>query len=88
MRTVGVVAGVVVLPENSPLERPLRMIQRHKGSVAAPFDCWLALRGLQTLPLRMRAHCEGAQSEESTNLAQRSNASRLYIYHTIHEYRV
>ncbi|WP_192182562.1 trans-sulfuration enzyme family protein [Mesorhizobium amorphae] len=54
-------AGVVVLPEASPLERPLRMIQRHKGSVAAPFDCWLALRGLQTLPVRMRAHCEGAQ---------------------------
>ncbi|SEO28403.1 cystathionine gamma-synthase [Paracoccus alcaliphilus] len=54
-------AGVVVTPEGSPLERPLRMIQRHKGSVAAPFDCWLALRGLQTLPLRMEAHCEGAR---------------------------
>lgn len=54
-------AGVVVVPETSPLERPLRMIQHHKGSVAAPFDCWLALRGLQTLPVRMRAHCEGAQ---------------------------
>lgn len=53
-------AGVVVLPEGSPLERPLRMIQRHKGAVAAPFDCWLALRGVQTLPLRMRAHCENA----------------------------
>ncbi|MFK0689110.1 trans-sulfuration enzyme family protein [Mesorhizobium sp. IMUNJ 23033] len=53
-------AGVVVLPGASPLERPLRMIQRHKGSVAAPFDCWLALRGLQTLPIRMRAHCDGA----------------------------
>ncbi|WP_292581934.1 PLP-dependent aspartate aminotransferase family protein [Mesorhizobium sp.] len=54
-------AGVVVVPDGSPLERPLRMIQRHKGSAAAPFDCWLALRGLQTLPLRVRAHCEGAQ---------------------------
>lgn len=54
-------AGIVIVKEASPLERPLRMIQRHKGSVAAPFDCWLALRGLQTLPLRMRAHCSGAQ---------------------------
>lgn len=54
-------AGVVIMPEASRLEQPLRMIQRHKGSVAAPFDCWLALRGLQTLPLRMRAHCAGAQ---------------------------
>jgi cystathionine gamma-synthase len=55
-------AGVVALPGNSPLERPLRMHQRHKGSIPAPFDCWLALRGLQTLPLRMRAHCAGAQA--------------------------
>jgi cystathionine gamma-synthase len=55
-------AGLVVVPDASPLERPLRMIQRHKGSVAAPFDCWLALRGLQTLPVRVRAHCAGAQA--------------------------
>ena len=54
-------AGIVLLPEASSLERPLRMIRHHKGSVAAPFDCWLALRGLQTLPVRMRAHCAGAQ---------------------------
>ncbi|SEE71561.1 cystathionine gamma-synthase [Rhizobiales bacterium GAS191] len=53
-------AGVVVLPRAPPIERPLRMIQRHKGSVAAPFDCWLAFRGLQTLAVRMRAHCNGA----------------------------
>lgn len=61
--------GVVVVPEGSLLERPLRMIQRHKGSVAAPFDCWLALRGLQTLPLRMRAHCAGAQKVAEALLA-------------------
>ena len=54
-------AGIVLLPDASPLERPLRMIQHHKGSVPSPFDCWLALRGLQTLPVRMRAHCSGAQ---------------------------
>ncbi len=53
-------AGAVVLPAGSPLEHPIRMIQRHKGSVAAPFDCWLALRGLQSLPVRMRAHCKAA----------------------------
>lgn len=53
-------AGIVVVPDASPLERPLQMIQKHKGSVAAPFDCWLALRGLQTLPVRMRAHRDAA----------------------------
>lgn len=54
-------AGIVLLPHASPLERPLRMVQHHKGSVPSPFDCWLALRGMQTLPVRMRAHCAGAQ---------------------------
>ena len=54
-------AGIVIVPAGSPLERPLQMIQKHKGSVPAPFDCWLALRGLQTLPVRMRAHCDAAQ---------------------------
>lgn len=62
-------AGVVVLPTGSPLDRPLRMVQRHRGSVAAPFDCWLALRGLQTLPLRMKAHCSGAL-KVATSLTQ------------------
>jgi len=54
-------AGIVVVRAASPLERPLQMIQKHKGSAAAPFDCWLALRGLQTLPVRMRAHCDAAR---------------------------
>jgi len=32
------------------------------GAVQGPFDSFLALRGLKTLPLRMRAHCENAQA--------------------------
>ncbi|MFN7994972.1 MAG: aminotransferase class I/II-fold pyridoxal phosphate-dependent enzyme [Bryobacteraceae bacterium] len=30
------------------------------GSAPSPFDCWLALRGVTTLPLRMKAHCASA----------------------------
>ena len=30
------------------------------GAAPSPFDCWLALRGVTTLPWRMRAHCENA----------------------------
>jgi len=30
------------------------------GAAPSPFDCWLALRGISTLPWRMRAHCENA----------------------------
>jgi cystathionine gamma-synthase len=32
------------------------------GAAPSPFDCWLALRGLSTLPWRMRAHCQNAQA--------------------------
>jgi len=32
------------------------------GLAPSPFDCWLALRGLSTLPWRMRAHCQNAHA--------------------------
>lgn len=31
------------------------------GAAPSPFDCWLALRGVSTLPCRMRVHCQNAQ---------------------------
>jgi cystathionine gamma-synthase len=38
----------------------LREIQVHGGAVAAPFDCWIARRGLMTMPLRVRQHASNA----------------------------
>ena len=38
----------------------LRFLQNSIGAVPGPFDSWLLLRGLKTLAIRMRAHCEGA----------------------------
>ncbi len=35
-------------------------IYQELGPVPSPLSCWLMLRGLKTLPLRMKAHCEGA----------------------------
>jgi cystathionine gamma-lyase len=35
-------------------------LQNAAGAIASPFDSFLALRGLKTLHLRMRAHCENA----------------------------
>ncbi|MEM1425248.1 MAG: PLP-dependent transferase, partial [Cyanobacteria bacterium P01_H01_bin.130] len=35
----------------------LRMIQQTAGAIPSPFDCWLLSRSLQTLPVRMAAHC-------------------------------
>lgn len=42
------------------LEQPIRHIQMTAGGVLSPFDAWLLLRGLKTLPCRMRVHCENA----------------------------
>jgi cystathionine gamma-synthase len=53
-------AGAVVAREETGMLETIRSSQRDKGSVPAPFDCWLALRGVQTLPIRMRAHSSGA----------------------------
>ena len=55
-----VTGGVVVSKTDSPMFQEIRAIQRDGGAVPSPFDCWLILRGIRTLPYRMRAHCENA----------------------------
>jgi cystathionine gamma-lyase len=39
---------------------PVKFLQNATGAVPAPFDCWLTLRGLKTLELRMQRHQENA----------------------------
>jgi cystathionine gamma-synthase len=49
------------LASNDPeLTERLRYLQNAVGAIPGPFDCWLLLRGLKTLAIRMRAHCAGA----------------------------
>ncbi|MBD2113366.1 MULTISPECIES: trans-sulfuration enzyme family protein [Cyanophyceae] len=57
-----VIGGAVVTRESNPLFAQLRLVQTIGGVVPSPFDCWLTLRGLQTLPLRVRAQSQAAQS--------------------------
>lgn len=55
-----VVGGVVVIGDNADLKERLFYLQNAVGSILGPFDSFLALRGLKTLALRMRQHCESA----------------------------
>lgn len=55
-----VISGVVVVGENAELAEKMGFLQNACGAVAGPFDSFLVLRGLKTLPLRMRQHCESA----------------------------
>ncbi len=53
--------GAIVTCRIDPLWNRLQEIQRCGGAVPSPFDCWLLLRGIQTLPYRMRSHCDNAE---------------------------
>ena len=54
------VGGMVVVGPDEKLANELGFLQNSIGGVQGPFDSFLALRGLKTLPLRMKAHCSNA----------------------------
>lgn len=55
-----VLGGAVVTQKDDDFFKQVRLIQVLGGGVPAPFDCWLLLRSIRTLPYRMRAHSENA----------------------------
>lgn len=55
------VGGMAVVGDDGELAERLAYLQNAVGAVQGPFDSFLALRGLKTLHLRMKAHCENAQ---------------------------
>ncbi len=54
------IGGVAVVGEDSELAERLWYLLNSIGGIQGPFDSFLAMRGLKTLALRMRAHCENA----------------------------
>ena len=56
-----VMGGAIIARQDDEFFQRVREAQKTGGAVPAPFDCWLVHRGLQTLPWRMRAHCENAR---------------------------
>ena len=70
------VGGILVTSRDDLAER-LGFIQNAAGGVPGPMDCWLALRGIKTLPLRMRQHdTNGRRIAEW--LAGRREVTKLY----------
>jgi cystathionine gamma-synthase len=55
-----VLGGIVVSKVENDFFQRIRSIQYEGGAVPSPFDCWLILRGMRTVPWRMRAHSENA----------------------------
>ncbi len=55
-----VIGGAIATSDDTLAER-LRFLQKSLGAVPGPFDAWLVLRGLKTLAVRMRQHCDNAR---------------------------
>jgi cystathionine gamma-lyase len=54
------VGGVAIVGDDSALAEQMAFLQNAIGGIQGPFDSFLALRGIKTLHLRMRAHCANA----------------------------
>jgi cystathionine beta-lyase/cystathionine gamma-synthase len=55
------VIGGAMVTSSAEIAEKIKFYQNAYGAVPSPFDCWLLLRSVKTLALRMRAHCENAQ---------------------------
>jgi cystathionine gamma-synthase len=70
------VMGAITL-DDEDLAARLRFLQNAAGAVPGPFDCWLLLRGLKTLAVRMRHHCSNADRVASF-LRDQPAVTRVY----------
>ena len=79
-----VLGGIIVFAEDDEFADRVMRLVRIGGSVLSPMNSWLALRGLQSLSYRVRAHSENAL-EVACFLAEHPKIERvLYPYHPSH----
>ncbi|HYQ05311.1 MAG TPA: cystathionine gamma-synthase [Polyangiaceae bacterium] len=71
-----VVGGALITSDAELCER-IPFLQNAIGAVPSPMDCYLVMRGIKTLPIRMHAHVAGA-SELATRLAAHPRVSRVH----------
>jgi len=71
-----VVGGALITSDAELCER-IPFLQNAIGAVPSPMDCYLVMRGIKTLPIRMRAHVAGA-AELATRLAAHRGVSRVH----------
>jgi len=71
-----VVGGALITSDPELCER-IPFLQNAIGAVPSPMDCYLVMRGIKTLPVRMRAHVAGA-TELASRLAAHRGVSRVH----------
>jgi len=72
-----VLGGVAISRRDDEAFAQVRTAQLYGGAVPSPFDCWLVMRSLPTLPYRMRAHCANAM-KVATFLAAHPKVSAVH----------
>jgi cystathionine gamma-synthase len=72
------VVGGFVCTSDAALAERLRFLQNATGAVPGPFDCYLVLRGMKTLAVRMDRHC--ANAREIADLLARHDAVGRVLY--------
>jgi cystathionine gamma-lyase len=76
--------GGLVVAGNKDLAESMGFLQNSVGAVAGPFDSFLAMRGLKTLHLRMKAHCANAM--ELASWLEKHPAIERVIYPGLKSY--
>ena len=71
------VLGGAVLADSKELHEQLKFFQNAVGAVPGPQDCFLVLRGVKTLSLRVQRHCDNTR-EIAKRLAKDSRISKVY----------
>ena len=66
-----------VLARDAAMFEPIKFLQNAIGAVPAPLDCWLTLRGLKTLELRVQRHAENAARDRRRAERASTGAARL-----------
>jgi cystathionine gamma-synthase len=72
-----VIGGFLAMNDPTVADR-LKFLQKSLGAVPGPFDCWLVLRGVRTLAVRMERHCENAHAV-ATFLAEHPAVDRVFF---------
>lgn len=71
------IGGIVVVGQRQDLAEQMQFLQNAVGGISGPFDCFLALRGVKTLALRMERHCQNAQRIAQW-FAKRTDVERVH----------
>ena len=72
-----VIGGIVVSKHDDEFFKKIREVQTVGGAVPSPFDCFLTLRGIKTLPVRMKVHSENGMAV-ADYLSKHSMVEKVY----------